>query len=115
MSQPARPTRVKRKAVFASGVAEAQVGGHGDDGAGADADAVDRGDDRLAAVEHRLDEVAGHPGEGEQALHVAVDERADDVVDVAAGAEVAAVGAEDDDVDVVGSRASARNQSRSSA
>ena len=58
--------------------------------------------DRLAAVEHRLDEVAGHPGEGEQALHVAADQRADDVVDVAAGAEVAAVRAEDDDVDVVG-------------
>ena len=84
------------------GRAEAEVGGHGDDGAGADADAVDGGDDRLAAGEHRLDEVAGHPGEGEQALHVAADQRADDVVHVAAGAEVAAVRAEDDDVDVVG-------------
>ena len=31
------------------GRAEAEVGGHGDDGAGADADAVDGGDDRLAA------------------------------------------------------------------
>ncbi len=84
------------------GGAEAEVGGHGDDGAGADADAVDGGDDRLGAGEHRLDEVAGHAGEGEEALHVAADERADDVVHVAAGGEVAAVRAEDDDVDVVG-------------
>ena len=49
---------------------EADVGGHGDDGAGADRDAVDGRDDRLAAIEHRLDEIAGHAGEGEQLLHV---------------------------------------------
>jgi hypothetical protein len=81
---------------------EADVGGHGDDRAGADADPVDRGDDRLAAADHRLDEIAGEPGEGEQALGIHRDERADDVVDIAAGREVSAVRAEHDGLDIFG-------------
>ena len=55
MSQPARPTRVKRKAVLAAGVRDAQVGEERDHRAGADADAVDGGDDRLRTGAHRLD------------------------------------------------------------
>src|SRR5204862_7585073 len=39
--------------------ADAQVARHRQDRAGAGADAVDRGDDRLRADAHRLDEVAG--------------------------------------------------------
>ena len=81
---------------------EADVGRHGDDRAGADADPVDRRDHRLAAMEHRLHEIAGHAREGEQALHVHRDERADDVVHVAAGGEIAAVRGEDDGLHVVG-------------
>ena len=45
------------------------VRGHRQDRAGAGADAVERRDDRLRAGAHRLDQVAGHPGEGEQARH----------------------------------------------
>ena len=48
------------------GRGEAQVGGHGDDRAGAGAHAVDRRDDRLAAADHRLHQVAGHAREGQQ-------------------------------------------------
>ena len=84
MSQPARPTRAKRNAVFAAGVREAQVREQRDHGAGADAHAVDGGDDRLRTGAHRLDEIAGHAREGEQPLHVARQQRADDVVHVAA-------------------------------
>jgi hypothetical protein len=69
--------------------AETDVGGHGKDRACARAHAVDRRDDRLRAVAHRLDEIARHPGEGEQAGHVHPGQRADDLVHVAARAEVA--------------------------
>ena len=65
-------------------------------------DAVDGGDDRLAAMEHGLDQVAGHARESEQLLCVHGDQRADDLVHVAAGAEIAAVGQEHHGVDVVG-------------
>ena len=54
MSQPARPTRVNRNAVLALGRAEADVGGECDHRAGADAHAVDRGDDRLRRSRHGL-------------------------------------------------------------
>ena len=46
--------------------AEAQVGRHGNDRAGARAYAVDRGDDRLRAGAHRLHEIAGHAREHEE-------------------------------------------------
>ena len=82
--------------------AEAQIGEERDHRAGADADAVDGGDDRLRTGAHRLDEIAGHAREGEQPLHVARQQRADDVVHVAARREVAAVRRDDDRLDVVG-------------
>jgi tRNA(Ile2) C34 agmatinyltransferase TiaS len=47
--------------------ADAQVARHRQDRAGAGADAVDRGDDRLRADAHRLDEVAGHAREHQAA------------------------------------------------
>ena len=94
---------------------EAQIRSHGDDGAGAGRDAVDRGDDRLAAMEHGLDQIAGHAREGEQLLCVHGDQRADDLVHVAAGAEIAAVGQEHDGVDVVRIEQASRNVSRNSA
>jgi hypothetical protein len=55
---------VNRKAVFASGRRKTQIRGHGDDRARANADTVHGGDDRLAAADHRLDQIAGHAGEG---------------------------------------------------
>ena len=66
MSAPASPTRVNRNAVLASRRRVAQVGRHRQNRAGAGADAVDRGDDRLRALPHRLDEIAGHAREGEE-------------------------------------------------
>ena len=100
MSQPASPTRVNRNAVFDCGGAVAQIGGHRDDRAGAGADAVDRGDDRLRASAHRLHQIAGHAGEIEQLGHRHLGERADDLVHVAAGAEVAAGAGDHDGLDV---------------
>ena len=83
-----------------------QVRGHRDDGAGAGAHAVDRGDDRLRAGAHRLDQVAGHARECEQARHVAValhlDQWPDDLVHVAARAEIAARAGDHHGLDVIG-------------
>jgi MFS family permease len=83
--------------------ADAHVGRHGEDRAGAGADAVHRGDDRLRTGAHRLDQIAGHAREGEKAIGVAVllhlDQRADDFMHVAAGAEIAAGACEDDGLD----------------
>jgi hypothetical protein len=55
---------VEQEGRLAARGAQAQVGGHRHDRAGAGADAVDRRDDRLRAGAHRLDQVAGHAGEG---------------------------------------------------
>ena len=54
------------------------------------ANAFNRGHDRLRTRPHRLDEVAGHAGELEQARDVHAGQWADDLVHVAAGGEVTA-------------------------
>ena len=59
-------------------------------------DAVDRSDDRLRAGAHRVDQVAGHARELEQPVAVHFGQRADDLVDVAARAEIAARAGHDD-------------------
>ncbi len=82
--------------------AEPQIARQREHGARARADAVDGSDDRLRARAHRLDQVAGHSREGEQPGIVASSCRgADDVVHVAAGAEIAAGAGDDDRLDVV--------------
>src|SRR5262249_3398560 len=77
--------------------AETNVTEQRDHGAGANTDTVNRPDDRLRTGPHRLNEFAGHAGEFEQPLHVATQQRTDDVVDIAAGTEVAGARAEYDD------------------
>ncbi len=79
---------------------EADIGRHREDRARAGAHAVDGRDDRLRAGAHGLDQVAGHAREGEQAVHRHLRERRDDLVHVAAGAEIAACAGEDDRLDV---------------
>lgn len=78
---------------LAYGGAQSQIGGHGDDGARARADAVDRRYDRLGCGAHRLHQIAGHTREGKQSPHVVgalqFNQRTDDVVHIATGAEVA--------------------------
>src|SRR5713101_111616 len=69
---------------------QADIGRHGDDRARSGADAVDGSYDRLWAGPHRLDEVAGHPGEGGEALGIHLDQRADDLEHIAARRKVAA-------------------------
>jgi hypothetical protein len=102
MSQPARPTRVNRKAVLLRAVprrmseASARIAP-----APAQMPSIRR-DDRLRAGAHRLHQVARHAGEGQQAGHVELGQRADDLVHVAAGAEVLAGAGDDDGLDVVG-------------
>ena len=94
MSPPDSPTLVKRNANGAEGE-QPEVGGQRDDRAGAGGDAVDRGDDRERALAHGLDHRAGHPGELEQlgGLHPQL---ADDLLDVAARAEAAALAGDDE-------------------
>ena len=73
--------------------AEAHVGEERDHRAGADADAVDRGDDRLRRT--RFMAFTRSPVmrvKASRPFMSRVEQRADDVVHVAAGAEVAAVG-----------------------
>ena len=82
------------------GRGEADVAGHGEDRARPGAHAVDRGDDRLRAGAHRADQIAGHAGELDQPAIVHPGQRADDVVDVAAGAEIAPRAGDDDAFDL---------------
>ena len=89
MSQPASP-RVRTGRPSSPRRPETHIRRQCDHRAGAGAHAVDRGDDRLRAVAHRLDEIAGHPGEREQLRRRHLRQRPDDLVDVAARAEVAA-------------------------
>ena len=55
-------------------------------------------------MEHRFDQIAGHPGEFQQALHVFVQQWADDVLHVTAGTEVALMRGEGDSVAIFGGR-----------
>ena len=71
------------------GGAVAQIAGQRHHGAGAGADAVDGADDGLRTAAHGLDQIARHAGELQQLGHAHLRQRADDVVHVAAGAEVA--------------------------
>ena len=75
------------------------VAGRGDHGAGAGHRPVERGHDRAAALADRQDEVAGEPGELEQPGRIPREQRADDVLDVAAAAEGPAAAGDDDGAD----------------
>ena len=89
MSAPQRPTFGKMKPKRALGARDAHVARERDDRAGADRDAVDRGDDRATHPADVPDERAGHAGELEEALHVPREELGDDRLAIAAGAEAA--------------------------
>ena len=99
MSAPARPTRVKRKAILALSAAirmslaaaiTAPAPGHR---------AVERRDHRAATLADGEDEIAGEPGELEQPRGIPREQRADDVLDVAAAAEGPAGAGDDDGAD----------------
>ena len=75
------------------------VARRGDHRAGAGHRAVERRHHRPAAVADGEDEVAGEAGELEQPRGIAREQRADDVLDVAAGAEGAAGAGDDDGAD----------------
>jgi hypothetical protein len=81
---------------------EPQVRSHGDGRSRSDADAVDGGDDRLLAAPDREDEISGHAGESEEALHVHRDQGTDNLVDVAPRAEVLARAGNDHGIDIFG-------------
>ena len=79
-----------------------QVRRQGDHGPRTDANSLDGRNDRTPAADDRLDQIAGHARKGQQALHIHLDQRADDLVHVAAGTEVPAVGGEDHGVHILG-------------
>ena len=69
------------------------------------AHAVDYRDDRLRAGAHRLDEIAGHAGEIEKLRGIELQQGRDDLVNIAAGGEIAAGAGDDEDLHVlVGAR-----------
>ena len=74
----------EQKCAFRVRRGQPQVRCHGDNRPGPDGNPLDRRNDRLAAADHRLDQVAGHPGEGQKILHVHADQRADDVMHIPA-------------------------------
>ncbi|GAA3040476.1 hypothetical protein GCM10020000_18750 [Streptomyces olivoverticillatus] len=76
------------------GVGDAEVGGEGEHGPGSRGDPVQGGDHRERAFAQRPYDLAGHAVEVEQAAGVHGEGGADDVVDVASGAEAAACPAE---------------------
>src|SRR6266705_2238511 len=80
--------------------AVAQVRKQGNDRAGAGAHAVHGGDDRLRAVAHRFDQVAGHARKLQQLGLAHLRERPDDLVHIAPGAEIAARARHDHGLDV---------------
>jgi hypothetical protein len=81
---------------------DAEVAGHRQDRARAGADAFHGGDDRLRAGAHGFHQVAGHAGEVEQPALVHAGQRTDDLVHVAARAEVAARAPQHHDLDRAG-------------
>ena len=95
MSPPERPTLVKRKAKRADGVGDPEVGGQGEDRAGARGDPVHGGDHGEGALAEGADDLPGHPVEVEELGGVHGEGGADDLVDVAAGAEAAALAGQD--------------------
>ena len=113
MSAPDRPTREKRKANDAERASEAEVGGEGEHRPGAGGHPVDRGDHRQRALAQRLDDRAGHARELEQPGGVELLQLADDLLDVAAGAEAAALAGEDEHARVAAVRSSATRSRRS--
>ena len=104
MSQPARPTRTNRKAVFASGVPSRRSEAIARQAPAPAQTPSIAAIDRLRAGADRLDQIAGHAREREQALHVALGQRRDDLVHVAAGAEIAAGTGQHHRLDVVAGR-----------
>jgi len=86
-----QPDAGEQERAFRSRCRQPQVRGHGKDRARPHRHPVHRRDDRLAAGDHRLDQIAGHPGECQQVLRRLADQGADDVMHIAAGTEIAAV------------------------
>src|SRR6516164_7619328 len=87
MSQPPRPTREKRNATWLRAVPTRR------------SDAM-----ALRTAAHRFHEVTGHPSERQEVRHSHFREGADNLVDIAAGAEVAASPLHHDGAHVAGLR-----------
>ena len=96
MSAPARPDAREQERELRRAREQPEVAREREHRAGAGRDAVDRGDDRQRAVAHRLDDRAAHARELEQLAGGQPLQLADDLLDVAAGAEAAALAGEDE-------------------
>ena len=92
---------VEQKRDLGTNSGEPHVGCHRDDRTRAGTDSLDRGYNRLRAGPHRLDEIAGHTGEGDQALGIHLHQRADDLEHIAAGGEIAASAGHHDHLDLI--------------
>src|SRR4051812_24428590 len=84
-----QPDSHEQKRGLRGGRRVAQVAGHGNDGAGTGTNAFDGGDHRLRAMAHRLHQITGHARELEQLRHRHLRQQPDDLVHIAARAEVA--------------------------
>ncbi len=78
------------------GVGDPEVGGECEDGAGSGGHPVHGGDHGEGAFADRADDLAGHPVEVQELGGVHGEGGADDLVDVSAGAEAAALAAQDE-------------------
>src|SRR5690606_11428532 len=75
---------------------QAQVAGQGNDGPRPGSGPVQGGNDRFFQLTHVEDYLAGHPGELEMALYVALEQGLDNLEDIASRAEGLAATGEDD-------------------
>src|SRR5882672_10128455 len=97
---PCEPDAREEERHLRAARAVAQVGRESDDRARAGARAVHGRDDRLRAVAHRLDQVSRHARKLQQLGLAHPRERPDDLVYIAAGAEIAARARDDHRLDV---------------
>src|SRR5215472_1841719 len=83
-----KPYAGEEKGDLAARGAQAKIRGHGKDRAGSGANAVNGGDDGLRTGAHSFHHIAAHTGESEQAGHIKLCERADDLVHIATRAKI---------------------------
>ena len=99
---PSQPNPGEQECATGAGRGDAQVGGHGDDRAGTHTNPINRCDNRLAAMDHRFDQITGHPGKGQKLFHVHPGQWADDVMHIAARTEITAVRRKNHSLNFVG-------------
>ena len=92
----------KQEGAFRCRRGNPQVRCHRQNGASPHRHAIDRRDNRLAAGDHRLDQIASQAREGEEVLHRQADQGTDNVMHITTRTKIAAIRTEYHDIDIAG-------------